>query len=102
MSTSIPTNVLGISGQVVNTIGQHGTGEIVITCKRDKRIKVIDPVSKRKTSVNLYIHRIIKDLPLLGHLCLVEIELRQSSLKDNSSMFYASHPFFTHLSGEGP
>lgn len=82
MSTSIPANILGISGQVVNTIKQQDSGEIIVTCKRDKRIKVIDPVSKLKTSVNLYTRRIIKDLPLLGHPCFVEIELAQVNTHD--------------------
>jgi len=82
MSTSIPTNILGISGQVVKTIEQHDSGEIVISCSRDKRTKVIDPVSKLKTSINLYVHRTIKDLPLLGYPCLVEIELAQVNTHD--------------------
>jgi len=82
MSTSIPVNILGISGQVVNTIQQQDSGEIVITCSRDKRTKVIDPVSELKTSINLYIHRTIKDLPLLGRPCLVEIELAQVNTHD--------------------
>ncbi|MCF6319917.1 MAG: ISL3 family transposase [Proteobacteria bacterium] len=82
MSTSIPVNILGISGQVVNTIQQQDSGEIVIFCKRDKRTKVIDPVSKRTTSINLYIRRSIKDLPLLGRPCLVEIELAQVNTHD--------------------
>jgi transposase len=82
MSTSIPTNILGISGQVVNTIEQQDSGEIVITCNRDKRIKIIDPISNLKTSVNLYTRRSIKDLPFLGHPCLVEIELAQVNTHD--------------------
>lgn len=82
MSTSIPTHILGIHGQVVNTINQQISGEIIITCNRDKRIKVIDPVSKLKTTVNQYIRRTIKDLPLFGQPCLVEIELAQVNTHD--------------------
>jgi len=82
MSTSIPTNILSISGQVVNKIEQQDSGEIVIFCNRDKRTKVIDPVSTLKTNINRYIRRTIKDLPLFGHPCLVEIELAQINTHD--------------------
>ncbi len=77
MSTSIPKHILGINAQVVNTIQQQESGKIIIVCNRDKRTRIIDPISKLKTTVNRYIRRTVKDLPLFGHPCLVEVELAQ-------------------------
>ncbi len=82
MSISIPSPILGITGQVVNKIEQQESGQLMIYCNRDKRSKIIDPVSKLKTTVNKYICRIVKDIPLFGHPCLVEMELAQVNTHD--------------------
>ncbi len=73
MSTSISKHILGINAQVVNTIQQQESGKIIIVCSCDKRTRIIDPISKLKTTVNRYIRRTAKDSPLFGHPCLVEV-----------------------------
>ena len=82
MSTNIPKSILGINGQIFNTIEQQESGTFRIVCNRDKRTKVLDPISKLKTTVNRYIRRTVKDLPLFGHPCLVEIHLAQVNTHD--------------------
>ena len=82
MSTSIPKHILGINAQVVNTIQQQESGKIIIVCSCDKRTRIIDPISKLKTTVNRYIRRTVKDLPLFGHPCLVEVGLAQVNTHD--------------------
>ncbi len=86
MSTSIPKHILGINAQVVNTIEEQESGGIIIVCNRDKHTRIIGLISKLKTTVNRYIRRRVKDLPLFGHPCIVEIELAQVNTHDGYSI----------------
>jgi transposase len=84
MSINIPSPILGLKGQCVNTINcDTTTHTITILCRRDSRYKPIDPISKKKVTVNRYVRRIIHDLPLLACRCQIEIELAQVHTKDN-------------------
>lgn len=84
MNINIPSPILGLKGQCVNTIHCDSTTHtITITCQRDSRYKPIDPISNKQGTVNCYVRRIIHDLPLLACRCQIEIELAQVLTKDN-------------------
>jgi len=84
MSINIPANILGLSGQIVNEItlnNEHKTAHIL--CSRDKRRKAVDPITGKQGTVNRYITRQVKDIPLFGHPCYVNIELAQVFISKN-------------------
>jgi len=84
MSINIPSNILGLSGQIVNEIAlnkEHKTAHIL--CRRDKRRKAVDPVTGKQGTVNRYITRQVKDIPLFGYPCYVSIELAQVFISKN-------------------
>jgi transposase len=84
MSFGISKNILGLTGQRVNDISldQH-TKNVVIYCRRDRRKMVIDPVTEQQGTVNRYVRRTIRDLPLFGYPCQIEIELAQVFISKN-------------------
>ena len=51
--------------------------KITIYCERDRRFRVIDPTNDKKATVNLYQRRTLRDLPLCGLDCYLEVELAQ-------------------------
>ncbi|MHB1947366.1 MAG: hypothetical protein ACYCQI_04540 [Gammaproteobacteria bacterium] len=62
MSINIPSPILGLKGQCVNTINcDSSTHTITIICQRDHRYKPIDPISNKQGTVNRYVRRIIHD-----------------------------------------
>ena len=85
MGTGISANILGLKGQRVNEIKldkykQH----VLVSCSRDRRKKVIDPVTGAKGTVNRYVRRQVRDVPLLGYPCMLEIELAQIFVSKNA------------------
>ena len=71
MSINIPANILGLSGQRVNEIVLNNHYQAVhILCQRDKRRKVIDPLTGKNGTVNRYVKRQVQDLPIFGYLLL--------------------------------
>lgn len=84
MSISLPSSIFNLKGQVVKEIKiKHSEGQIVIDCQRDQRYQFIDPRSQQVGTVNQYIRRQVKDIPLLGHQCIINIELAQVQLSSN-------------------
>jgi transposase len=84
MSINIPSPILGLKGQCVNSIScDSTTNTITFICRRDSRYKPIDPISNMQGTINCYVRRIIHDLPLLACRCKIEIELAQVLTKDN-------------------
>ena len=84
MSINIPANILGLSGQIVNEVTLNKEHKIAhILCRRDKRRKAIDPITGKQGTVNRYITRQVKDIPLFGHPCYVTIELAQVFISKN-------------------
>ena len=82
MSTDISKDILGLKGQRVNTIKQDEQ-QIVIHCHRDKRRRAIDPITGKKGTVNRYVHRRVRDIPLFGTPCVIDIELAQVFISKN-------------------
>jgi transposase len=85
MGTGISANILGLGGQRVNEIKlDEQNQKIQILCSRDRRKKVIDPVTGIKGTVNRYVRRQVRDVPLLGYPCILEIELAQVFISKNA------------------
>ncbi len=70
---------------------------------------MIDPLTKRKGRINRLIRRKVRDAPLFGHPCWIEIELAQVYLSKNERRmeqclfvdtgYYFTHRFFRLVSG---
>ncbi len=102
MSLSIPSKILSLKGQRINQI-QFDTenNKILIQCCRDKRRTAIDPVTGQKGRINRLVRRQIRDMPLLGSMCSLEIELAQVYINKNErrmerSPFVDKGMHFTH------
>lgn len=84
MGISISTNILGLKGQCVKEINvDELTQQVVIHCTRDRRRNAIDAVSGKKGTINRYVRRHVRDLPLLGYPCKIEVELAQVFISKN-------------------
>ena len=78
MTINISRNILNLTGQRVNEIKLDEEGDkIVIHCSRDARRSTIDPTTGKKGTINQHIHRQVKDIPLFGYPCVLDIELAQ-------------------------
>lgn len=84
MGINIPASILSLKGQRVNQI-HHDEDEnrIVIHCSRDKRRKAIDPVTGQQGTINQFVRRKVKDIPLFGLACILDIELAQVWISKN-------------------
>lgn len=84
ISINISNDILGLTGQCVNEIAfDEQVNKIVICCSRDKRKSAVDPVTAKKGTVNKYVRRTVRDLPLFGFPCLIQIELAQVFISKN-------------------
>ena len=84
MGIGISKDILGLDGQRVNGIRLDEERRLaVIHCDRDKRRLAIDPVTGLKGTVNRYVRRQVRDVPLFGYPCMIEIELAQVSISKN-------------------
>ena len=78
MGAVIPTGILGYEGQVIKEVRHdEATGKVTVICRRDQRRRLVDPVSGRTGLVNRWMHRTVRDIPLGGRPCEVEIEYAQ-------------------------
>jgi len=78
MGINIPSDILSLQGQRVNQIKYDpALNKVVIYCSRDRRTKVIDPVTNKQGTVNRYVRRKVTDLPLFGYPCVIDMELAQ-------------------------
>ncbi len=85
MGTGISANILGLKGQRVNEIKlDEYKQQVQVLCSRDRRKKVIDPVTGTKGTVNRYVRRQVRDVPILGYPCILEIELAQVFVSKNA------------------
>ena len=75
---------MGLKGQRVNKIELDKRGQqLVIHCSRDRRRNAIDPVTGQKGTVNQYVRRQVRDVPLFGYPCVIEVELAQVFISKN-------------------
>jgi transposase len=84
MSTNIPANILPLKGQRVNYI-EHDqkSHQIMIHCSHDRRLKAVDPYTVLTVTVNQYVRRQLRDVPLFGLPCVLNIELAQVWVSKN-------------------
>ena len=84
MGIGIQRDILGLKGQRVNQIrlDEHEQ-QLVIHCRRDKRRSAIDPVTGKKGTINRYVRRQVRDVPLFGYPCIIEVELAQVFISKN-------------------
>ena len=88
MSLNISSQILSLPGQCVKHV-QHNLNQqrLTITCERDRRFRVIDPTTGKTGSINRYQRRTIRDLPLCGFDCFLEIELAQVKTREGRRLF---------------
>ena len=80
----ISTKILGLVGQSVNEIKlDEQTQQVQIICRRDRRKKIVDPLTGKKGSVNRYVRRDVRDIPFMGYPCILKIELAQVFISKN-------------------
>jgi transposase len=91
MSTNIPASILSLKGQRVNYI-EHDQKchQIVIHCSRDRRLKAVDPYTGLTGTVNQYVRRQVRDVPLFGLPCVLNIELAQVWVSKNERRIESS------------
>lgn len=84
MNIGIPRNILGLKGQRVNEIKlDKEEQQLVIQCSRDRRRNAVDPITGKKGTINQYVRRQVRDLPLFGCRCVIEVELAQVFISKN-------------------
>jgi len=102
MSLSIPARILALKGQKINKIEFNSESKkVLIQCQRDKRKLAIDPLTGRRGRINRLVRRQVRDTPILGHPCWIEIELAQVFLSKNERRmeqcsFVDTGCYFTH------
>ena len=75
---------MGLKGQRVNQITlDEQEQQLVIHCSRDRRRNAIDPVTGQKGTINRYVRRQVRDVPLFGYPCVIEVELAQVFISKN-------------------
>lgn len=75
---------MGLKGQCVNQIRlDEAEQQLVISCHRDRRRNAIDPVTGQKGTVNRYVRRQVRDVPMFGYPCMIEMELAQVFISKN-------------------
>lgn len=84
MDIGIQRDILGLQGQRVNQVRlDEQEQQLVIHCNRDRRRNAIDPVTGKKGTINRYVRRQVRDVPLFGYPCVIEIELAQVFISKN-------------------
>jgi len=84
MDIGIQRDILGLKGQRVNQIKlDEQERQLVIHCRRDRRRNAIDPVSGKKGTINRYVRRQVRDVPLFGYPCVIDMELAQVFISKN-------------------
>ena len=91
MSLNLSSQILSLPGQCVKQV-QHDLDRqhLTITCTRDRRFRAVDPTSNKLASINCYRRRTIRDLPLCGLDCYLEIELAQVATSTNRRLLEAA------------
>ena len=102
MSIDIPSKILTLKGQRVNQVKfDEDNKKLIIHCERDKRRAAIDPVTGQKGRINRLIKRLVRDAPVFGQPCLIEIELAQVFINKKERRmehcpFVDKGSYFTH------
>lgn len=85
MGATIPVGIMGYQGQVIKDIRVDAVaGRVSIVCRRDRRRNPVDSRTGRVGSVHRYKRRTIRDVPLAGYACEVEIEYAETFLSPSN------------------
>ena len=85
MGATIPVGIMGYQGQVIKDIRvDEAAGKVNIVCNRDRRRRPVDAHSGRAGSVHRFKRRTIRDIPLAGYACEVEIEYAETYLSPSN------------------
>lgn len=83
MTLNIPSSILNLKGQSVKAVRTDLSPQtLLVSCRRDKRLKARDPLTQNPAIVNRYVRRLVQDLPLAGRQVTIEIELAQIVTKE--------------------
>ncbi|MCF6218291.1 MAG: hypothetical protein L3J94_05935 [Gammaproteobacteria bacterium] len=82
MNIDTPKDILDLKGQRVNEV-KRDEQPLVIHCHRDKRRRAVDPVTGKKGTINRYVRRSVRDVPLFGYPCIIDIQLAQVFISKN-------------------
>jgi len=78
MAAAIPTSILGLRGQCVKSLSwDQARGELVAHCRRDARFVPVDSRTGARGTVNRWLRRRVRDLPLWGRPVTLDIEYCQ-------------------------
>lgn len=80
----LPNPLFELSTQSIQSINlDEQTQSVVIKCRRDRRYKTVDPITGNACTVDHYVQRRIRDLPISGYPCCIDIELAQVRTSDS-------------------
>jgi transposase len=81
MGAVIPTKIFGLEGQVIKEVVFNETsGRVRIICDRDRRRRPVDHRTGRRGEVHRLLRRTVRDVPIGGYGCEVEIEYAETFL----------------------
>jgi len=82
--SNLPNQLFELPSQSIQSINlDEQSQSVVVKCRRDRRYKTIDPVTGHSCTVDHYVQRRIRDLPISGHPCCIDIELAQVRTSDS-------------------
>lgn len=85
MRLTIPVGIMECQGQVIKNIRvDEMAGNVSIVCNRDQRRKPVDMFTGRVSGIHRYKRRAIRDGPLAGYACEVEIEYMETFLSPSN------------------
>ena len=85
MDIGIQRDILSLKGQRVNHIKlDEQKQQLIIHCRRDRRRNAIDPVTGQKGTINRFVRRQVRDVPLFGYPCVIKMELAQVFISKNA------------------
>jgi transposase len=81
MGAVIPGKIVGLEGQVIKSVlFNEAAGSVRIVCDRDRRRLPVDSRTGRRGSVHRLLRRTVRDVPLAGLRCDIEIEYAETFL----------------------
>ncbi len=81
--SSLSSSLFSFKGQCVESCSVEEVSQSVfVHCRRDRRYKVKEPISGTSCTVDHYVKRRLKDLPVSGRPCTIEVELAKTRDKE--------------------
>lgn len=81
MGAVIPAKILALEGQVIKQIVfNEDAPRVRVVCDRDRRRRPVDHLTGRRGQINRLLRRTVRDVPLAGIACDIEIEYAETFL----------------------